>query len=156
MDPVIAELLKVAIQTSGTVLGAAIGLLPVVIPVAVPLLFPLVRTFAGRWKGEAAVGVVDALERAIKPALSVAVVELENGLEEARLPSSASGGVITTEEYKKVLAIATDAAWKSLDGQGLLADVVKSYGGEAAVKASLIKMLERDLAAKHGIQKPGV
>lgn len=154
MDPVIAELLKVAIHTGGQVLGAGIALLPVVLPVAIPLVFPLVRMVAGRWKGENAVGAVDALERAIKPALSVAVVELERSLEAARLPTSSGGVSITTEEYKKVLGIAADAAWKSLDGQGLLADVVKAYGGEAAVKASLIKMLERDLAGKHGIDKP--
>ena len=148
MDPVVAEILKVAITTGGQVLGAGIALLPVVLPVAIPLVFPLVRTVAARWKGEAAVGVVDALERAIKPALSVAVVE------QARLPNSPGGPTITPDEYKKVVATALDAAWKSLDGQGLLADAIRSYGGEAAVKASLIKMLERDLAGKHGIDKP--
>lgn len=154
MDPVIAELLKVAIHTGGQVLGAGIALLPVLLPVAIPLVFPLVRTVAARWKGEAAVGVVDALERAIKPALSVAVVELDRALEQARLPNSPGGPTITPDEYKKVVATAVDAAWRSLDGQGLLADAIRSYGGEAAVKASLIKMLERDLAGKHGIDKP--
>lgn len=64
------------------------------------------------------------------------------------------GAQVTTEEYQRAVARAVDVAWRVMDKQKTLQDVIDALGGEEALRASLAELLERGLSAKHGVDRP--
>ncbi len=150
----IVQVLTAVLGTAATVFASIVGALPVILPLLWPILSPLVRTVLLRNRGAKAAAAFDALENALKPALSVAMQELKNGVAAAKKPNSPGGEQINTEEYQALVARAVDVAWRVLDKQGLLRDVVDSMGGEEALRASMAELLERGLSQKHNVERP--
>jgi hypothetical protein len=146
--------LDLSASVAATLITAIVSTAPVWAPAAWALGRPLLRAAALRVASAQTVAALETLEAVLKPALSVAMDEINQQLAKARAPNSPGGSTITQEEYQAGIAAGVHAMWSSMDKRGILRRVVEAYGGEDAVKASIRVMLQRGLSAKHGVDKP--
>jgi hypothetical protein len=153
------------LRTVGTVAGSiaagtlalATALIPIVRPIIVelqPVLIAWARARVVEARGKEAGATFDALELAIKPGVSAAVVEVQLEWARAVHPSSEGGTKVTAEEYARILDKGSKAAVSALDSQGLLEAATKACGGTEGLTKSILVLLQRDLNAKHGVSRP--
>ena len=155
------DVLRAVGTVAGTVAAGTLAFLtavaPIVRPIVVelqPVLIAWARARIVEARGAEAGATFDALEAAVKPGVSAAIVAMQNGLKEAVLPNSEGGTLVTDAEYKRILEVGAKAAIAALDTQGLLAAATKACGGTEGLTNSIIALLQRDLSAKHGVSRP--
>ena len=114
-----------------------------IIAVLIPLLIPLIGGYIKDKKHREAFATVTRMGML---ATNVAAEELSKGMQAAMDPTSPGGVVITKEEMAAVMGKAALAAIRWAQDQKVLKTVVSVYGGEEAVKQSLIAIINEKLS----------
>lgn len=157
----VIEVLQVAGSIGVTVLSATAALATALYPFARPFLPAIGEALKGAIRqrivqagGAEAAAAFDALENAVKPGVSAAVLAFQESWSKAVRPDSDGGTAVTEKEYNDALKVGANACIAALDKQGLLEAATRACGGTEGLTKSILVLLQRDLSAKHKINRP--